>query len=210
MTDQDVAPQPAFDYGLLDLETDAFVRERVKKIKGLGNRASRCVIDIGRLLVEVKARLPHGYGGYMREAGLIMRQAKENGCPLQLVAGDGIANEDFGLIDGPASDGTLMTGVPDPNAHPSATEVLRGRTGPGNQSAFTAYATLQAWAQAVEKAGTFETEAVAGELRSREFDTVLGTIGFDDKGDVTGYDTFVWYQWRGGDYAPVKPAELTD
>jgi branched-chain amino acid transport system substrate-binding protein len=150
------------------------------------------------------------YGGYMREAGLIIRQAKENGYPLQLVAGDGIANEDFGLIAGPASDGTLMTGIPDPNANPSATEVLRGRTGPGRQSAFTAYAALQAWAQAVEKAGTFETEAVAGEMRSGEFDTVLGTIGFDDKGDVTGYDTFVWYKWQGGDYAPVKPAELTD
>jgi len=39
---------------------------------------------------------------------------------------------------------------------------------------------------------------------------VLGTIGSDDKGDVTGSDTFVWYQWRSGDYAPVGPSQLSE
>ena len=49
------------------------------------------------------------FGGYQHEAGLIIRQAREHGYELQLVAGDGISDEDFGLIAGPASDGTLMT-----------------------------------------------------------------------------------------------------
>lgn len=39
---------------------------------------------------------------------------------------------------------------------------------------------------------------------------VLGTIGFDDKGDVYGYEPFVWYVWLDGNYAPVDPAEPTD
>jgi branched-chain amino acid transport system substrate-binding protein len=69
---------------------------------------------------------------------------------------------------------------------------------------------VQVWALAVEQAGTFETAAVAEALRSREFDSVLGTIGFDVKGDVTGYDTFVWYVWKDGDYAPVAAGESTD
>lgn len=30
------------------------------------------------------------------------------------------------------------------------------------------------------------------------------------KGDVTGYDTFVWYRWEDGEYAPVDLDELTD
>ena len=51
---------------------------------------------------------------------------------------------------------------------------------------------------------------MADALRAKEFDTVLGRIGFDAKGDVTGYDTFVWYRWNDGDYAPVDPAELTE
>ena len=41
-----------------------------------------------------------------------------------------------------------------------------------------AYAAVQVWAQAVEMARTFDAEAVAEVLRSREFDTVLGRIGF--------------------------------
>jgi branched-chain amino acid transport system substrate-binding protein len=69
---------------------------------------------------------------------------------------------------------------------------------------------VQVWAQAVQTADTLETDAVAEALRSHEFDMVLGRIGFDHEGDVTGYDTFVWYQWQGGDYAPFDPDELTD
>jgi branched-chain amino acid transport system substrate-binding protein len=78
------------------------------------------------------------------------------------------------------------------------------------QPSFAAYAAIQVWAQAVQKAGTFESEAVAEALRGSEFDTVLGTIGFDGKGDVTGYDTFAWYVWKDGKYQPVEPSKLTE
>jgi hypothetical protein len=33
---------------------------------------------------------------------------------------------------------------------------------------------------------------------------VLGKIGFDEKGDVTGISTFVWYVFGKEDYSPVK------
>ena len=50
----------------------------------------------------------------------------------------------------------------------------------------------------------------ADALRSNQFDTVLGTIGFDENGDVTGYDTFVWFVWKDGKYAPVDRGKLID
>jgi branched-chain amino acid transport system substrate-binding protein len=62
------------------------------------------------------------FGGYSNEAGLIIRQAKESGYQLQLVAGDGISQEDFALVAGAASDGTLMTTTPDP-INPEAAEL---------------------------------------------------------------------------------------
>ena len=148
------------------------------------------------------------YGGYKYEAGLIIRQAREHGYQLNLVGGDGIGGEDFGLVAGSASDGTLMTAPPVPSG-PEAAE-LAWKFTEKSQNTFTAYAALQAWAQAVEMVGTFETEAVAKSLRAQKFDTVLGRIGFDHKGDVTGYDTFVWYVWKDGKYEPADPAELTD
>ena len=73
----------------------------------------------------------------------------------------------------------------------------------GAQISFTAYAAIQAWAQAVEEAGVFDHEAVAEALRTHEFDTVLGTIGFDEKGDVAGYNTFIWYVWGDGAFVPA-------
>jgi branched-chain amino acid transport system substrate-binding protein len=148
------------------------------------------------------------YGGYSPEAALIVRQGREHGYELRLVAGDGINNEDFGLIAGPTSDGTLMTLPPVPT---NAQAVELGRRFPGvGQPPYTTYAAVQVWAQAVEKAGTFETKAVAAALRAGEFDTVLGRIGFDAKGDVTGYETFGWHVWKGGRYEPVDPGKLTD
>jgi branched-chain amino acid transport system substrate-binding protein len=63
------------------------------------------------------------------------------------------------------------------------------------------YAVVQVWAQAVEKAGS---DRVVDALRSNEFDTVLGRLGFDDKGDVTGINSFVWYVWSDSGYHPAE------
>jgi branched-chain amino acid transport system substrate-binding protein len=148
------------------------------------------------------------YGGYAPEAGLMIRQSRDMGYWLQLVAGDGINTEDFWLIAGEAAEGTLMTSYPDASAKAAAAEAVarfRAEHYEPIGSTLYAYAAVQAWAQAVKTARTFETDAVAAALRSHEFDTVLGTIGFDEKGDVTGYDTFVWHVWRDGKYVPLEP-----
>ena len=149
------------------------------------------------------------YGGLRHEAGLILRQAHDRGYNLQLVSGDTLGSDDFILIAGQAADGTLFTNTPFPMADPEiallakrfASKDFGGKPGP-----FRAYAVIQVWAQAVERAGTFTPSAVAETLRASQFDTVLGRIGFDPKGDVTGADTFVWYVWKGGEPVPLKEA----
>ena len=40
-------------------------------------------------------------------------------------------------------------------------------------------------------------------LRKHQFDTVLGRIDFDEKGDLTAQSP-VWYVWRGGEYVPLE------
>ena len=62
---------------------------------------------------------------------------------------------------------------------------------------------MQVWAQAVAAAGSLALDAVIPIMHSRQFDTVLGRIGFDEKGDVTGIDPWQWYVWKGGDYEPA-------
>jgi hypothetical protein len=34
---------------------------------------------------------------------------------------------------------------------------------------------------------------------------VLGRIGFDAKGDVTGFDPFAWYVWHDRKWVPKDP-----
>ena len=41
-------------------------------------------------------------------------------------------------------------------------------------------------------------------LHHNEFDTVLGRLGFDDKGDVTGVDSLIWYVWSDSGYHPAE------
>ncbi len=42
-------------------------------------------------------------------------------------------------------------------------------------------------------------------MHSRQFDTVLGRIGFDEKGDVTGFEPWQWYVWQAdGTYVPLE------
>ena len=153
------------------------------------------------------------YGGYQREAALLIRQARDRGYDLQMIGGDALLHEDFWHIAGPAAVGVRFVSVADPRINEGAAPVLEKFRAEGYEpKGFTlyAYAAVEVWAQAVEKAGTFEPKAVAEALHGHKFDTVLGTIGFDEKGDVYGYEPFVWYVWQNGDYAPVDSAKLTD
>ncbi|HET6619959.1 MAG TPA: ABC transporter substrate-binding protein, partial [Dongiaceae bacterium] len=65
------------------------------------------------------------------------------------------------------------------------------------------YAAIQVWAQAVDKAGTTDAAKVADTIRSGPWDTVIGKLAFDDKGDLTS-STYVWYEFKDGKYAEAN------
>ncbi|MGB0749912.1 MAG: branched-chain amino acid ABC transporter substrate-binding protein [Magnetospiraceae bacterium] len=145
-------------------------------------------------------------GGYHTEAGLMIRQAKEAGYSPQLVSGDALVTDEYWKITGDAGEGTLMTFSPDPRKNPVAAPVVeKFRAGGYEPEGYTlyTYGAIQAWKQAVEAAGSADTDKVIASLRSGEFDTVLGKIGFDEKGDVTA-PGYVFYSWSGGTYDYAK------
>ncbi|CAN7507372.1 branched-chain amino acid ABC transporter substrate-binding protein [Pararhizobium sp. LjRoot255] len=145
-------------------------------------------------------------GGYHAEVALIARAARDRGYTLQVISGDALATEEFALIAGPAAEGTRFTFSADPRRNPEAAPVVeRFRAENFEPAGYTllSYAAVQLWAQAVEKAASLELPAVITTLRGQEFDTVLGPVDFDDKGDLTN-QSWVWYVWRGGEYVPVE------
>jgi branched-chain amino acid transport system substrate-binding protein len=149
------------------------------------------------------------YAGYPREAGLLIRQVRDRGDDLQLVSADGLSTEDYWLVAGEAGEGTLFTSYSDPSGNPGAAAIMkraRARKIEPKYRMLYSYGAVQAWAAAVEKAGSLDFEAVSKSLHSHEFDTVLGRISFDEKGDVVpaGFD---WFVWTRGDFVPRDPTD---
>ena len=145
-------------------------------------------------------------GGYHTEAGLMIRQANEQGYKPQLVSGDALVTEEYWKITGPTGEGTLMTFSPDPRKNPVAAPVVKKfRSGGYEPEGYTlyTYGAIQAWVQAVTKAGSTDTNKVIKSLRGNKFETVLGNIGFDKKGDVTA-PGYVFYAWSKGTYDYAK------
>ena len=141
-------------------------------------------------------------GGYHTEAGLILRQMREQGMTTVLMAGDALVTEEYWSITGEAGAGTLMTFSPDPRKNPDAAalvEVFRQKQVEPEGYVLYSYGAIQVWAQAVKDAGGLALEPVLEVMHARKFDTVLGSIGFDDKGDVTA-PGYVVYVWRDGTY----------
>ena len=147
-------------------------------------------------------------GGYSGDIGIILRQVIKELPDLRLFSGDSLVNAEFMFIAGQASKGTLFTFGPDIRIKPEAADVaaaIREEDAyePEGYTLYS-YGAVQAWAQAVNQAGSLNPKAVINALRTGSFDTVLGKIGFDEKGDVTGMSTFVWYVFGKEDYSPVK------
>ncbi len=147
------------------------------------------------------------YGGYTAEAALIARHAHDRGYDLQLLGSDNLNSEYFLRVAGPAAEGVRFVSMADARSHEAAAPVVAKFRAEGYEPeglTLYGYAVVQVWAQAVEKAGTFDAPAVVEALHRNEFDTVLGRLGFDDKGDVTGVDSFVWYIWSDSGYHPAE------
>ncbi len=147
-------------------------------------------------------------GGYLTDIGIIMRQAKKELPDLRLFSGDGLMNVQFLFVAGDAGEGTYFTFGPDMRQKPEAGDVVAAireedAYEPDGYTLYS-YGAVQAWAQAVKQAGSLNPKAVIDVLRAGSFDTVLGKIGFDEKGDVTGIDTFVWYVFGKEDYSIAK------
>jgi branched-chain amino acid transport system substrate-binding protein len=145
-------------------------------------------------------------GGYHTEAGLLVRQSREQGLKAILLAGDALATDEFWTITGPAGEASLMTFAPEPRNLASAKAVVEEfrKQGyePEGYTLFT-YAAMQVFAEAVAKAKSDKLDDVSKVMHANKFDTVVGTVGFDAKGDVVGPD-YVVYRWHDGKREELK------
>src|SRR5918911_1175447 len=150
-----VHDKSAYGKGLAD-ETKKYLNEAGKKEK-LYEAYTAGEKDYTALVSKLKAEnIDVLYvGGYYTEAGLILRQMRDQGMKTLLVSGDALVTDEFWQITGPAGEGTLMTFSPDPRKNPGAAPIVEEFRKKGIEpDGYTlySYAAVQTWAQAVEKA----------------------------------------------------------
>jgi len=138
------------------------------------------------------------WGGVHTAGGLILRQMRDQGVGAVFISGDGIASDEFAAIAGPAAEGTLMTFGPDPQKRPEAREIIeKFEAREYKPEAYTlySYAAVQILKQAIEATKSLDPKTVAAYMRSGvNFNTVIGDIAFDDKGDIKQV-AYVMYTW---------------
>lgn len=163
--------------------------------------------DFSTLVTTLKAQDPDVvyFGGYFAEAGLLVRQAREAGMTATFIGDDGVASSEFPSIAGKAADGFLMTFPPDPRQNPASAETVAAfrekGIEPEGYTLYT-YAAVEVFDQAAEAAGATSGQAMVDALRDGSFDTVMGTLDFDEKGD-SSTEPFILYKWEGATYTPL-------
>ena len=164
------------------------------------------------------------WGGLHSAGGLIVRQMRAQGIKAPLMGGDGITDDEFAAIAGPGAEGTLMTFSPDPRTNPNNKKIIElfrsQRMFEPQAYTLYSYASVQIIKQAAEKANSLDPKKVAEVMRSgMVFNTVLGDLKFDSKGDVSndGYvvngvkkDRYVLYIWRKGPDGRITYFEADD
>jgi branched-chain amino acid transport system substrate-binding protein len=146
------------------------------------------------------------YGGYHTEVALILRQAQQAGLKLTLMGGDTMSNTELVTAAGPAANNVIFTFGPDPRKNPAAAPIVKkfrdAKVEPEGYVLY-AYAAFQLFEQAAAKAKSTKFADLEKAMRSGSFDTVIGKLEFDAKGNGKE-PAFVVYQWQDGKYDYVK------
>lgn len=151
------------------------------------------------------------WGGSAAQGAAILKALRAAGVTIPMLASDAIASDEFGSIGADAILGTLMTFPLDPRRRPQAAKVVQRFKAKGIEAetyTLYAYAAMQIIRDAAQKAKSLDPTEMARLLHTGvAFDTVLGILSYDSKGDITqpDYSIFVWKKNADGkiDYYPA-------
>nr|AAR19309.1 putative branched-chain amino acid-binding protein [symbiont bacterium of Paederus fuscipes] len=139
------------------------------------------------------------FGGYHPEMGLLLRQAKQAGLNVKFMGPEGVGNKEITAIAGDASEGMLTT-LPraferDPKNKALVDAFKAKNQDPSGIFVLPSYSAVAVIAKGIERAGAADPEKVATALRTNTFETPIGNLSFDEKGDLKNFD-FIVYEWH--------------
>ncbi len=147
------------------------------------------------------------YGGYHPELGLILRQSAEKSFKAQFMGPEGIVNADLAKIAGEATEGVLATAPKSFDQNPENKTRVEAIQAKGEDASgpfvFTAYAAVQVMSDAIKGSGETDAVKMAEYIRSHSFDTSIGNVTYDDKGDLTESTFLVYSLHQDGSKTPA-------
>jgi len=139
------------------------------------------------------------YGGYHPELGLILRQARQQGFEAGFMGPEGVGNKDISAIAGPAAEGLLVTLPADFTQDPANADLVEAFEEKGEDPTgpfvMPAYAAVQIIADTIAKTGSTDPEKIAETMRETTYETPIGTVEFQESGDLKEFQ-FVVYTWH--------------
>lgn len=141
-------------------------------------------------------------GAYDLDIAVIAREIAAEGLHITILAGDALVAPSFWDAAGKAGENLIFTFSPNPLDLPAGRALIDAARRDGVEfsgQTVLAYASVEVWAEAVRKAGTFDTTTVAKTLHMNRFASTIGPVQFDQHGDVMGTPgEWLWYRWKGG------------
>jgi branched-chain amino acid transport system substrate-binding protein len=147
------------------------------------------------------------FGGYHPEASKIVTQMRKKRMKTTFISDDGVMDDTFIKVAQKYAEGVYATGPMDVSKNPmamAANEAHKKAYGADPGAFFlNAYSAALALLNAIEQAGSTDYAAVTNALRTKDVETPLGKIRFDDRGDAIGVG-FSMYQVQDGVYVELK------
>jgi len=166
--------------------------------------------DYTPVLTAAKQKNPEVvyFGGIHPEAILLVKQMRERlGMKAAFMSGDGIVTPEYYKIAGKAAEGTYLTFTPDQKKIPAAQAMIknhRKRFGK-DVGAYTIYSYVAAnmILASIQATGSAKGSGIAAHIRGRAWETVLGKMQFDKKGDVLESPYVLW-RVKGGKFVELN------
>ena len=166
--------------------------------------------DYTPVLTAAKQKNPEAvyFGGIHPEAILLVKQMRERlGMKALFMSGDGIFVDEYYKIAGKSAEGTYLTFTPDQTKIAAAQNVLKNhRKRFGKEvGAYTiySYVATNLILNSIQATGSTKGAKMAAHLRSKPWNTSLGKIQFNKKGDVLE-SPYVFWQVKGAKFVQIN------
>jgi branched-chain amino acid transport system substrate-binding protein len=166
--------------------------------------------DFSAILTSLRAKKVDAifFGGYAPQAAPMARQMAALGLKVPLLGGDTLCSPEMAKLGGPAvgenvrcaQAGAIIAKQPNGPAFLSKYKARFKREPDVYAPSF--YDQTMFIAQAMQKANSFDPAAVAQQLRALSYQGVVGTYGYDDKGNLKKTAVTV-YTFKNGALAPL-------